>query len=87
VILNIGDFISTKLVIGVTGAGAEVNPIAQWIIITVGIYALIPFKAIACWLIWKWKHRITNTVMAAVNVIFVVVVIGNFYNYYSLGQV
>jgi len=87
ILLNLGDFISTKLVLDFVGTGAEVNPIARWLIITVGIYVLLPVKAVACWAIWNWKHRVTPTVLLVSNVIFTFVVAGNFYNYYSWSQV
>jgi len=86
ILLQLGDFVSTKLVLDISGPFAEVNPIAQWLIITIGIYAILPLKAIACWAIWKWKYWANVKVLAIVNTVFVMIVAGNFYNYYNLIQ-
>lgn len=81
-ILNGFDFYSTKLVL--EAGGIEANPIVNWVIVNVGMNAVVPFKLLYIWVLWAFRRFITTTVLATVDVIFLLIVVNNFIHYVLL---
>ena len=58
VVLNILDFISTKLVVDIVGPSAELNPLMYFVITSLGIWGILFIKSIILWGIWIYKEKI-----------------------------
>ncbi len=84
IVLNALDLASTALVINVLGPAAEMNIFIRWVIVEYGMFGVFLVKALGIVIIYKMRQYIRDLVLFVINVIFTVVVVGNFMHYYML---
>jgi hypothetical protein len=80
IILNIVDAYSTWLVIQQYGIKAELNPIIYHVMETYGVNALFAWKTFWIGIIFLCHQFITTKVLIILNIVFLLVVIGNLWH-------
>jgi hypothetical protein len=80
IILNVLDAYTTWAVIQQYGIKAELNPIIYYVMQTYGVNALFAWKTFWVGIVLLCYQLITRRVLIILNIVFLVVVIGNLWH-------